>query len=116
MIRAPSRFQGGIALGFAQAFAATRRLTKKSWQRKAFGASALVPRSVDARERNPMTKILLLSAAGLLLLGPAACDPYNPADRALGGAAVDAGAGVGATTGVLTTPVYPYPPPPPPRY
>ena len=82
-----------------------------------------------------MPKILLLPAAGALLLGLAACNPYNPADRALGGAAVGAGAGaatgaaigggpgaatgaaigagVGAASGVLTTPA---PPPPPPYY
>ena len=76
-----------------------------------------------------MIKTVMLPAAALLL-GLAACNPNNPADRALGGAAIGAGtgaaigaavgggtgaavgaatgAGVGATTGVLTTP--------PPRY
>jgi hypothetical protein len=67
-----------------------------------------------------MSKIVMLPAAALLL-GLAACDPYNPADRALGGATIGAGtgaavgvptgAGLGAATGVLTTPA-----PPPPRY
>jgi hypothetical protein len=79
-----------------------------------------------------MSKIMLLPAAALVL-GLAACNPYDPADRALGGAAIGAGAGaatgaaigggpgaavgagvgagVGAATGVLTTPV-----PPPPYY
>jgi len=69
-----------------------------------------------------MSKLMLVPAAALLL-GLAACNPYNPADRALGGAAIGGGpgaavgagvgAGLGATTGVLTTPV---PPPPPPYY
>jgi hypothetical protein len=67
-----------------------------------------------------MSKIAMLPAAALLL-GLAACDPYNPADRALGGptigvgtgaaVGVPTGAGLGAATGVLTTPA-----PPPPRY
>jgi hypothetical protein len=67
-----------------------------------------------------MSKIVMLPAAALLL-GLAACDPYNPADRGLGGASIGAGtgaavgaatgAGLGAATGVLTTPA-----PPPPRY
>jgi len=78
-----------------------------------------------------MRKILMVPAAAALLLGLAACNPYNPADRALGGAAIGAGtgaaigaaagggagaatgaaigAGVGAVGGVATTP-------PPPRY
>ena len=43
-----------------------------------------------------MSKIMMLPAAALLL-GLAACNPYNPADRALGGAAI--GAGAGAATG-----------------
>jgi hypothetical protein len=81
-----------------------------------------------------MSKILLLPAAASVL-GLAACNPYNPADRAVGGAAIGAGAdaatgaaigggpgaavgagvgaGLGAATGVLTTPA---PPPPPPYY
>jgi hypothetical protein len=80
-----------------------------------------------------LMKKLLLLPAGALLLGLAACNPYNPADRAVGGAAIGAGAGaatgaaigggpgaaagaavgagVGAATGVLTTPA-----PPPPYY
>jgi hypothetical protein len=82
-----------------------------------------------------MTKFLMLPAVGVILVGLAACNPYNPADRALGGAAIGAGAGaatgaaigggpgaatgaavgagLGAATGVLTTPA---PPPPPPPY
>jgi len=78
-----------------------------------------------------MSKIVLLPAAALLL-GLAACNPYNPADRAMGGAVIGSstgaavgasiagapgaavgaatGAGLGATTGVLTTPA------PPPSY
>ena len=65
-----------------------------------------------------MTKILMVPAAVALLFGLAACNPYNPADRALGGAAIGAGtgaaigAGVGAVAGVATTP----PPPPSPYY
>jgi hypothetical protein len=80
-----------------------------------------------------MTKLLMIPAAGVLLIGLAACNPYNPADRAVGGAAIGAGAGaatgaaigggpgaavgagvgagLGAATGVLTTPA-----PPPPYY
>lgn len=64
-----------------------------------------------------MSKIVMLPAA-TLLLGLAARNPDNPADRALGGAAVGGsvagapgaavgaatGAGVGAATGALTTP------------
>jgi hypothetical protein len=67
-----------------------------------------------------MSKILMLPAAGALLLGLAACNPYNPVDRTLGGAAIGAGtgaaigAGVGAVAGAASTP--PPPPPPPPYY
>jgi hypothetical protein len=93
-----------------------------------------------------MIKPLFFRAAGaaLLLSALASCNPYDPGDRALGGAAVGAasgaaigaaaggghgaalgaaiGAGVGALTGVATTPPPPGPPPPgaygppPPRY
>jgi hypothetical protein len=93
-----------------------------------------------------MTQPLFFRAAGagLLLFALASCNPYDPGDRALGGAAVGAasgaaigaaaggghgaalgaaiGAGVGALTGVATTPPPPGPPPPgaygppPPRY
>ena len=81
-----------------------------------------------------MSKKLIVPGAVALLLGLAACNPYNPADRALGGAAIGAGTGAaigaatgaafGAATGVATTPAYPYgpgyppppPPPPPPGY
>jgi hypothetical protein len=47
-----------------------------------------------------MSKIVMLPAA-LLLLGLAACNPYNPADRALGRV-------IGAVTGAATTPPPPY--------
>ena len=82
-----------------------------------------------------MTKTLIAPAAIALLLGLAACNPYDPGQRALGGAAIGAGTGaaigaaagggtgaaigagagaaVGAITGVATTPP---PPPPPPGY
>lgn len=72
--------------------------------------------------------------AGMVLALAACTNPYDPAQRAVGGGLIGAGAGaaiggaaaggagaaigaatggaVGAATGVLTTP----PPPPPPRY
>jgi hypothetical protein len=78
-----------------------------------------------------MKKLLVLPAAGALLLGLAACNPYDPAQRAVGGGLVGAGVGaaiggaagggpgaaigaatggaMGAVTGVVTTP-------PPPGY
>ena len=40
-----------------------------------------------------MTKILTLPAAGVLLLGLAACNPYDPGERALGGGIIGAGSG-----------------------
>jgi hypothetical protein len=83
------------------------------------------------------------AALGLVLAVSACTDPYNPGQRAAGGALIGAGsgaaigaaagggqgaaigalvgAGVGAATGVITTPQRPapasqpyYPPPPPP--
>jgi hypothetical protein len=71
-----------------------------------------------------LTKIAAIGAAGAMLLSLAACNPYNPGDRALGGAAIGAGggallgaavggnpatgaligAGVGAIGGAATTP------------
>ncbi len=78
-----------------------------------------------------MKKTLMVPGAVALMLGLAACNPYDPGQRALGGAAIGAGAGaaigaaagggtgaaigaatggvVGAVTGAATTP-------PPPRY
>jgi len=133
-VRPPARFKGLDLPRQAVRPVAALSFTPLA-KRNAWGAFAL------SFERSPqrnisMTKILLLPAAGALLLGLAACDPYNPADRAVGGAAIGAGAGaatgaaigggpgaavgagvgagVGAATGVLTTPVPP--PPPPPRY
>jgi hypothetical protein len=80
-------------------------------------------------------RIVQATLAAGLVSALAACNPYNPADRAVGGGLVGAGAGaaiggaaaggagaatgaavggaVGAVTGVLTTPP---PPPPPPGY
>jgi hypothetical protein len=77
-------------------------------------------------------------AAGLAGLLAGCSNPYDPAQRAVGGGLIGAGTGaaiggaaaggtgaaigaaaggaVGAATGVLTTPVPPPPPPPPPRY
>ena len=54
-----------------------------------------------------MTRVFVTPAAVALLLGLAACNPYDPAQRALGGAAIGAGAGAATT---------PPPPPPPPPY
>jgi len=47
-----------------------------------------------------MTKILMLPAAGILL-GLAACNPYDPGERALGGGLIGAasGAAIGAALG-----------------
>src|SRR5579885_2991942 len=84
-----------------------------------------------------MTGKLVVSGAIALLLGLSACtDPYDPGQRALGGAAIGAGAGAliggaagggagaaigagagaatGAVVGAATTPPPP-PPPPSPR-
>src|SRR5438045_6986780 len=90
-----------------------------------------------------LMKNALIVPAFALVLGLAACtNPYDPGQRALGGAAIGAasgaaigaaagggrgaaigaatGAAVGAATGVATTPpppgYYPPPPPPPPYY
>ncbi len=67
---------------------------------------------------------LVMGLAGLV--GLSSCtDPYDPGQRALGGAGI--GAGTGAILGAATTPTPPppgyyppppqgYPPPPPPGY
>jgi hypothetical protein len=44
-----------------------------------------------------MKRILSAAAVGAMLLGLAACNPYDPGQRALGGAAI--GAGTGALIG-----------------
>ena len=48
--------------------------------------------------------------AGLLLATTAFADPYNPAERAVGGGLVGAGTGalIGAIAGAATTPPRPY--------
>jgi len=48
-----------------------------------------------------MTKILLLPAAGVLLLGLAGCNPYDPGERAAAGGLIGAasGAAIGAAAG-----------------
>jgi hypothetical protein len=48
-----------------------------------------------------MTKILLLPAACVLLLGLAGCNPYDPGARAVGGGLIGAasGAAIGAAAG-----------------
>jgi hypothetical protein len=95
---------------------------------------------MEIAEANKMTKRWILScglAAGMGLALAGCTNPYDPGQRALGGAAIGAGSGaalggavggwngaalgaavggaVGAITGVATTPPPP-PPPPPPRY
>jgi hypothetical protein len=90
-----------------------------------------------ARKGNiAMTKTLMLPAAGVLLLGLAACNPYDPGERAIGGGIIGAGTGaalggaagggagaaigaaagaaIGAVAGAATTPPPPAAPPPPP--
>jgi YMGG-like Gly-zipper len=81
---------------------------------------------------------LRTASAALLPLALASCNPYDPGDRAVGGAAIGAasgaaigaaaggghgaalgaaiGAGVGALTGIATTPPPPGYGPPPPGY
>jgi hypothetical protein len=68
--------------------------------------------------------------AGLILALASCTNPYDPAQRAVGGGLIGAGAGaaigaaaggaLGAVTGVVTTPPPPppgyYAPPPPPGY
>jgi hypothetical protein len=70
-----------------------------------------------------MKRVLVAPAAVALLLGLAACNPYDPAQRAVAGGAVGAGTGaaigaaagaaLGAIAGAATTPPPPAPPPPP---
>jgi hypothetical protein len=91
--------------------------------------------------RNVRRNLQCAAALGLVFAVSACSDPYDPAQRAAGGALIGAGSGaaiggavggwqvagigalvgggVGAATGVLTTPPRPqpqpyYPPPPPP--
>jgi len=77
-----------------------------------------------------MTNRLMMPGAVALLFGLAACYPYNPAGRAVGGATLGAGAGtaigsaaaggtgaaLGATVGAGTGAVVGAPPPPPGYY
>src|SRR5271165_3523045 len=86
------------------------------------------------REHSSMNRLIAPCALAIgVSLALTACDPYDPGERALGGAAIGAGSGaaigaavggghgaavgalvggaVGAVTGAATTP----PPPPPPR-
>src|SRR5580704_11607856 len=83
------------------------RLPPNCW-RNAPNRGTLSARPVDRRKELPMKKLLVVPAA-VLLLGLAACNPSNPADRAVGGGRAATGGAAGAVTGVVTTP----PPPPP---
>jgi hypothetical protein len=94
--------------------------------------------SPPGRKGTVMIKTLIAPGAMVLVLGLAACtNPYDPGQRAVGGALIGAGAGaaigaaagggtgaaigaasggaLGAITGAATTPPPP-PPPPPPGY
>jgi len=124
------RFQGSARITSGLPIRALRAPLGNDTHRIAFWK---IVNRTPLRKGQPMTRILIAPAAFLMLLGLAACNnPYDPGQRAVGGALIGGasgaaigaaagggtgaaiGAGVGAATGAVvgaaTTPEEPPPP------